>query len=336
MTPRYRFPRILFGLILYASMPWAQAATSPFAAPAEERKAKQAIPPAGKSLVYVYRQTDAGPQRSPVLYVNKRASGRLVPNSFYLLTVNPGLVEIRADSSGSKTLNLQAKSGRVIFVQLTVDREGDGNLRQVSYGAGRQGIQRARLMLETREVTTVARAPDEDREGGSFSLILKGGSIQLGSTTQTVLGLDRTFSSSSTGFGAELEWRFRNGWAFGGEAYQHVHDYTTAGSTESGELSLLLLMVNGKKYFRVGERVQPYVGLGLGGVTASFSPGSGGGINGTAGGLAAQLMGGVAIRWDRVGIYTELKFRSARAEDASGQEVDASGTALFAGMSLHF
>jgi len=334
MTSRHCRTRILVGWVLITGVSAVQAANSPYASPTEDRKAKQAIPPSGKALVYVYRQTDAGPKRSPVIYVNRRASGRLVPNSYYLLTLNPGRIDIKTDSSGSTLLSLYAKAGRIHFVRLSVDREGAGALRQVSYGAGRQGIQHARLLREGQE--PVAAAEPDSEQGGGFTLILKGGSVQLGSASQTILGLRRNFTSGGTGYGAEAEWRFNNGWAFGGEAFQHVHDYTTVGSTQNGELSLLLLMVNAKKYFRVGDTVQPYMGFGLGGVTASFSPGAGGGINGTASGFAAQVMGGAAFRWERVGIYTELKYQSAKSTDANSQDVDASGISVFAGMSLHF
>jgi hypothetical protein len=42
-------------------------------------------------------------------------------------------------------------------------------------------------------------------------------------------------------------------------------------------------------------------------------------------------MGGVAFRWQHIGIYTEAKFQANKTPD-----VDASGTGLFAGMSVHF
>ena len=48
-------------------------------------------------------------------------------------------------------------------------------------------------------------------------------------------------------------------------------------------------------------------------------------------GYSIQAMGGVAFRWQHIGIYTEAKYQANITPD-----VDASGIGLFAGMSVHF
>lgn len=310
-------------------------AAVPYANTDDDRKAKQALPPAGKALVYIYRPADAGPAKSPAVLFNNRKHGQLAPLTYYMWTVEPGRVDLRTDEAGSRTLSLRTQGGRIYFVRLTVGRDGRGELRQVSYGAGRQDVHRARLLRE------VAAADDDSDAGssgrGGFTLIVKGGSYQLGSDSQTILGLQRNFGTTGSAFGAEGEWRLANGLAFGAEVFSHSHDYTTSGAVGTGDMSALHIMFNVKKYFRPASLVQPYIGGGVGAVTAEFSSGSGASaITGSGGGYALQAMGGVAFRWQHVGLYTELKLQKAEAEDANGETVDVSGSALFVGMSLSF
>lgn len=317
------------------SMLWLAPALAavPYASSGDDRKAKQAVPPSGKALVYVYRPADAGPEYAPPLLLNNQARGRLVSRTYYMFTVDPGRVELRVDARGTRALTLRTQAGRIYFVHLTVGRTG-AELGQAAYGAGRQEVHRGRLLRET----TVAEGEDEAAPAGrsGFTLILKGGSVQLASDSQTILGFERSFSAGGSSFGAEGEWRLANGLAFGAEVFSHGHSYTTPAATGSGDLTALHILVNVKKYFRPASLVQPYVGGGLGVVNVSFSGGGANGITGSSGGLAFQAMGGVAFRWQHVGIYTELKFQKAEVEDANGETVDASGTGLFTGLSVHF
>jgi opacity protein-like surface antigen len=329
------------------SMLWLAPALAapPYASSDDDRKAKQAVPPAGKALVYVYRSADAGPEYAPLLLLSNRPRGQLAARSFYLFTVDPGRVELRVDAAGTRPLTLRTQAGRIYFVRLTAGGAG-AELGQVAYGAGRQEVHRARLLREApvaerppAKAVPAKAAPAEPAPDGrsGFSLIFKVGSYQLASDSQTILGLQRSFSAGGTGFGAEGEWRQPSGLAFGAEIFSHSHDYTTPAVDGSGELTALHIMVNVKKYFRPASLVQPYVGGGLGLVNASFSAGGGAAaITGNSSGFALQAVGGVAIRWQQVGIYTELKLQKAEAEDSSGESVDASGTSLFTGVSVHF
>ena len=163
------------------------------------------------------------------------------------------------------------------------------------------------------------------------TLIAKVGNFQLASDSQAILGFTRSFSAASMAYGLEGEWRLENGFAFGMELFGHTQDYTTAG-VPSGDLAVTNVFFNAKKYFRPGAIVQPYVGAGIGAASTSFS----GAITGSAGGFALQGMTGIAFRWRQFGIYTEFKYERAEVEDAAGETVDASGTGLFAGMSVQF
>jgi opacity protein-like surface antigen len=326
--------RILFlGIVLLALVPQLAGAAVPLANSQEDRAAKQAIPPAGKALVYVYRQRDAGPAESPTIWLNRSALGRLAPLTYAMQAVNPGRVDVRAGGVGAKMLTLRCQEGRIYFVQLVVDRAGLAQLGQVSYGKGRQDMRTAHLIRAgSGRDTAERRAPERAGGAGRFALILKAGGFQLSSDSQTILAAERNFTAAAATWGLEGEWRTADGLAFGGELFGHSHDYTTTGLAESGSVAITNIMLNAKKYFRAGSTAQPYVGMGLGAVTTSFS----GALTGSASGFALQAMTGVDFRWQRAGLYTELKLQKAESKDTNGQKVDASGMGLFVGVSVPF
>lgn len=357
---------ILLGcFLLVFGLPQALAAT--LASPEQDRRAKQATPPSGKALIYVYRLGDASTDRAPGLWLNGRDSGRLEPHTYGMWAAGPGRLDIRAGKVDAAPLSFSCQDGRIYFVQLSVNRDGSVSLKQMSYGAGRTELAQARLVLDP----TLAAAPkppapipapapaakkaapvekpkarpeavEEESGEGGVTLIAKVGSFQLASASQRIVALSREFSAASVAYGLEGEWRFSNGFALGLEVFGHTQDYTTAApSTESGDMAVTNLFFNAKKYFRPQAMVQPYIGIGLGSATASLAAGSNGGVTGNAAGFAVQGMVGLAVRWQHVGIYTEIKYERAELDATNtvtglSETVDVSGSGLFAGMSVHF
>jgi len=361
----------LFGssLLILGTTP-TQAAVS-LATPEQDRYAKQAVPPSGKALIYVYRLDDANPKATPGLWLNKRDSGRLEPRTYGMWAAGPGRLEIRAGRADAMPLTITCKAGRIYFVRLAVSKDGGVNLRQVSYGTGRNEMSRARLVLDPSiaaraaaapkprapvpvpapekkaavpKAAAVAKKPLESRDlpdqktANDVTLIFKVGSFALGSGTQNInaesspgvtTSFQTTFGGSASVFGMEAEWRARNGWAFGGEATVRSHAFTTVptGLLGKGDMQVVTVLFNAKKYFRQETIVQPYLGAGVGIAVVNMS----GQLEGTTTGYSMQAMGGVAFRWERIGLYTEAKFQANKTPD-----VDASGSGLFAGMSVHF
>lgn len=367
----------LFGSsLLILSTTQAQAAVS-LATPEQDRYAKQAVPPSGKALIYVYRLDDASPQTASGLWLNKRDSGHLEPRTYGMWAAGPGRLEVRAGRADAVPLTFTCEAGRVYFVQLAVNANGSMNLRQVPYGTGRTEMRAARLVLDpaiaARVVTaaprpatpvpTPAPAPTKDAPAAKaapvakkaqaprdhpvgddtsagragVTLIFKGGSFSLGSDVQNInaesggvpTSFQTTFGGSASAFGMEAEWRARNGWALGGEAMVHSHEFTTVPAVPlgQGDMRVVSVLVNAKKYFRSEAIVQPYLGAGIGIAVVSMS----GQLEGTTTGYSMQAMGGVAFRWEHVGLYTEAKYQANITPD-----VDASGIGLFAGLSVHF
>jgi len=357
---------ILFsGSLLILGTTQTQAAI-PLATPEQDRYAKQAVPPSGKALIYVYRLDDGNPNTAPGLWLNNRYSGHLELRTYGMWAAGPGRLEIRAGRADATPLSFICEAGRIYFVRLAVSEAGGETLRKVSYGTGRKEVGTARLVLDpsfaARAVAKTAPAPakkvepmirvapaakpaarktqvtseDQAEKDSSVTLLLKLGSYQLASGTQTIISANRDFSAMSVAYGLEGEWRLRSGLAFSLELFGHTQEYTTTASAESGDMAVYNFFINMKEYFRTNEIVQPYIGFGVGTTAARFSAGTGGGITGSAGGFAVQGVAGVAFRWRDVGIYTELKLKRAEIEDKAGQSVDVSGTGLFAGLSVHF
>ena len=161
----------LFGSsLLILGTTQAQAAV-PLATPAQDRYAKQAVPPSGKALIYVYRLDDAKPQTSPGLWLNKRDSGHLEPRTYGMWAAGPGRLEVRAGRVDATPLTISCEAGRVYFVQLAVNADGSVSLRQVPYGTGRAEMRAARLVLDPAIVARAAGCPragtgSRNRAGG--------------------------------------------------------------------------------------------------------------------------------------------------------------------------
>lgn len=353
------------------------------ASPEQDRQAKQAVPAPGKALVYVYRLNDGENDSTPGIWLNGRASGSLAPRTYGMWAAGSGRLDIRAGAVDSKPLSFSCEAGRVYFVQLSVNKDRSISLRQVAYGVGRTDLQQARLVLdpalaaraaasakpaatpapsvspapvkqtpvvrETPRVTKPTPAPrvvaDEDEQAASgVTLIFKLGRFTLASESQTILGSSRSFSATNVAYGVEGEWRFQNGFALGVELLGHGQEYSTAGATGNGDMTVTSLLFNAKKYFRPTAVVQPYLGIGFGSTATDFSPGDSSGasgITGSAVGFAFQGMVGVAFRWRHVGIYSELKYVSAETEGTEAltgtkETVDASGIGLFGGLNVQF
>lgn len=351
------------------------------ASPEQDRQAKQATPAPGKALVYVYRLNDGENDSTPGIWLNGRASGSLAPRTYGMWAAGSGRLDIRAGAADAKPLSFSCEAGRVYFVQLSVNKDRSISLRQVAYGVGRTDLQQARLVLdpalaaraaastkpsptpsltpapvkqtpvvrETPKVTKPAPAPrvvaeEEEQAASGVALIFKLGRFTLASESQTILGSSRSFSATNVAYGVEGEWRFQNGFAMGVELLGHGQEYSTAGATGSGDMTVMSFLFNAKKYFRPSAVVQPYLGIGFGSTATDFSPGNSSGtagITGSAVGFAFQGMAGVAFRWRHVGIYSEVKYMRAETEGTEAitgtkETVDASGIGLFGGLNVQF
>lgn len=167
----------------------------------------------------------------------------------------------------------------------------------------------------------------------STALILKTGSFTLSKESQSISGISLTFDdSASSVFGVELEWRKDDGTAFGAEVFGFSNDWRSNVAT-SGDNDTFAWMFNLKKYFAPSNTINPYIGAGIGFASADFS-GPGGSATGSD--FAIQAMAGLEVRVEKVGFYTEIKWFNSKPEDDFGDDIDVSGTGVFAGISIFF
>lgn len=340
---------VLASILFVFALPQTLAAT-PLATPAQDLNAKQAVPPSGKALVYIYRLVDASPQVAPGIWLNNRDSGRLWTNTYGLWQTGPGTLEIRGGRF-TPPLTIRCEAGQTYFVLLGVNANWSVELRQMAEGTARADMRDTRLVVESaaaasaaEKVEPSAAAPaqkqdvtsTEAKKDRGITLTFKAGTFLLGDSQQNIASASRKLSNSSIAYGLEGEWRHESGFAVGLEYFSHAFDYTTTASLQSGDLSLSYIFVNAKKFFRKETEVQPYIGLGIGRTVASFSAGSNGGITDDVNSNALQIMAGAEYRWRQFGILAEYKYKHDEFAIGGGEITSASGSGLFVGLNVHF
>jgi opacity protein-like surface antigen len=325
----------------------AQAAV-PFASPEQDRAAKQATPPAGKALLYLYRLDANEPDTAPVIWINGHPTGEFGSKTYGMWTIQPGSLDIRAGKADANSLTIVCEDGRVYFIQMVVEKDGRVTLHPTTYGQGRKDVQAARLV----QVPAIAAAapaatapPAKDPQVMSqseadigklgLSLTFKVGVFFPVNRSQIINSVDRKLSATSYLYGLQGEWHHKTGYAIGLELFGHAHDYTSIASSESGDVDLSYAMVNLKYYFDTGTIIQPYFGVGVGRTVASFSAGGSGGVQGDFDSNAAQFVAGAVIRTKFIEIYSEYKYLHDEFT-VGGNNVRASGNGLLLGGRLTF
>lgn len=330
-----------------------------FAPNAENNRAKTSLPPPGKALIFVFRQDEAAPKNVPMWFDNQPI-GFIVPRSYFLWAVDPGTHVIAVNSDRSVALTVNVQNGRNYFVEQSISANGvKVELRQVSYAQGRVAVNRCRLIKddsafaaaalgrpvankETRRVVKPASKPlskPSARVGKQgLALILKTGSITLSSRSQSLQTSTGTVptefdSKASSPLGLEGEWRINDGFALGVEYIHYSNKLTASGTGLTSSMDVTGVLFNGKKYFAPGGIYYPYLGAGIGAASANFS---GSAISGNTADFAIQAMGGLEIRWDQFGVYTEYKMFSAKTKDSAGNKVNAGSRGVFVGASIMF
>jgi opacity protein-like surface antigen len=343
---------LLLLVMLQVAAPAAFAAA--FAPAAEDKRAKQALPPSGQALIYVFRREGA-PQRTNVpLFLDGQQIGTTEPRSYYLWAVTPGKHTIAAKPDQRVVLPITVQAGRNYFIEHGVAADSEVvSLRPVSYAQGRVAVNNCRLLQDGSAAAALALGKPAPKPAAKpkpvepeavpragFALILKTGSVKLATTGQDIQTASGPVATQfddkvSSPLGFEAEWRMANGFAVGAELlrYSAKLTETTSGSGLQSDMDVTNFMVNAKKYFAAGGVFYPYFGAGLGLAQADFS---GAAVTGSVSGLAFQAMGGLELRWQHVGVYSEFKLLTAKPETDAGDKVDASSRGIYLGVSVMF
>jgi hypothetical protein len=305
-------------------------------------------------------QDGTGTSTSLPVSANGRSVGTVSANTYLALAAEPGPLLISITAAAAAATRVQVEAGKVYYVSAQVNPAGIPVFKVLPPSAAQPALARhrparigvvevARAPLVPAPSPSTAPAPKPKpappkpaaaparaetpapATGNELVLQINTGSVTLSDQQQQWFGVATNVDGGASGvFDVELDFVFPAGWAVGAEYITYKNSWTQAGG--AGSFSTRVFTINGKKYFNATELIRPFVGVGIGVASTSFS----GAITGGTSGTASQLMGGVEFRFDNVGLQLELKSISAKTEDSSNVKVDASGRGVFAGASFHF
>jgi len=136
------------GGIVLALFALAGCASTPQATPGRDAEAKRFLPVAGEATIYLYRPDFATfDQNNPAIHVDDRLIGALLPGTFFRFPASPGTRVIRSHGQDAGDLKIEARSGELHFVSLTVIG-GQSRYAPVSAEAGKREIVRCCALME--------------------------------------------------------------------------------------------------------------------------------------------------------------------------------------------
>jgi Protein of unknown function (DUF2846) len=130
---------VVFSLLVVFQMGCASVNKAPAASDSE---AKQFVPKAGVSQVYVYRNETLGAALSMPVTVNGKLAGTTGPNSYFKFDLAPGQHTITSQGETSK-LTLTTEAGKNYFVWQEVKMgvlSGNSKLQLVEDAVGRKAV----------------------------------------------------------------------------------------------------------------------------------------------------------------------------------------------------
>jgi opacity protein-like surface antigen len=174
-------------------------------------------------------------------------------------------------------------------------------------------------------------SPTLTEAGGAF--LFKAGTVRLNDTSQLLDSAPRDLDDVSySTLTLNLEARRKSGVAFGAEFITYRHDFTPPTSPEPGVARTRTLQFVGKKYFKVGGPLHPYLGAGIGGGHTEVTyPG----FTDDEFTLVLQAVLGLEMRFENLSFVVEAKHLYHDIE-GGGNEYDPSGTGFFAGMGFNW
>ena len=141
-------PAMIRGGIVLAYFALAGCASTPQATPGRDAEAKRFLPVAGEATIYLYRPDFATfDQNNPAIHVDDRLIGVLLPGTFFRFTAGPGTRAIRSHGQDAGDLKIEARSGELQFVSLTVI-SGQSRYAPVSAETGKREIVRCCALME--------------------------------------------------------------------------------------------------------------------------------------------------------------------------------------------
>ncbi len=122
----------------------------------------RAVPPAGKALVFVFRNDKQAASGSIPVLVNAQPAGSLANGSYIVATVDPGRTFVRVGDRAITSLGLVAASRQSYFVSVSAVPGVlplRAELRQVAEADGRRALTQSRFAAPGAPPLAAARAP---------------------------------------------------------------------------------------------------------------------------------------------------------------------------------
>ncbi|BAU49473.1 lipoprotein [Sulfurifustis variabilis] len=124
-------------------------ASVPMATESEDMQAKQASVPAGKSLIYLYRNETFGAAVKLNVTLDGRDAGETASKTYFMWTVNPGQHQIVSKGENNASLTVDAKPGQRYYVWQEVKMgmfQPRSLLHVVDEPTGREGVKECKLI----------------------------------------------------------------------------------------------------------------------------------------------------------------------------------------------
>jgi len=150
-----KYVLILCALATVCASDIASAAAPIYGSAEETRRARDAMPPEGRSLIYIYRRPDDAGGSSPVIWINAYQVGRLVPGTFTAWRIAPGRVEIRVEGALTTRLPFTSEAGNIYLIRVSVIQIAQGpaaRLARMPPGARRNELANTRILRNPRDI----------------------------------------------------------------------------------------------------------------------------------------------------------------------------------------
>ena len=135
--------------VVIAALTLGACASVPMATPEQDAQAKKMTPPAGKALIYVYRNETMGAAIKMPVSLDGKTAGQTGPKTYFMWAVAPGKHEITSLTENTSKLTVDSQAGKTYFVWQEVKMgawAARSQLQLVDDAKGRAGVDACKLV----------------------------------------------------------------------------------------------------------------------------------------------------------------------------------------------
>ena len=129
---------------------WIHCAAAPLASEENDRNAKSFLPPAKeKATLYLVRPYTNAPKKRTEVFFDDRRLNQLVPKTYLVADVDPGLHQLKVSTDHDVELDLQLTAGNTYFVEhrpRSSDKSVQQELLLMNEETGRAAVLKSKLL----------------------------------------------------------------------------------------------------------------------------------------------------------------------------------------------